>query len=52
MVMATGVMLMSVPEPVAALRLRLCVTSHPPGVEPGVIDFTAFGPVTAPATAP
>ena len=40
------------PEPVAALRLRLCVTSHPPGVEPGVIDFTAFGPVTAPATAP
>lgn len=39
------------PEPVAALRLRLCVTSHPPGVEPGVIDFTAFGPVTAPATA-
>ena len=31
------------PSPVRALRVRLVVTSHPPGVEPGVIDFTAFG---------
>ena len=31
------------PAPVRALRVRLVVTSHPPGIAPGVIDFTAFG---------
>ena len=31
------------PEPVRALRVRLVVVSHPPGIAPGVIDFTAFG---------
>ena len=28
-----------------ARRVRLVVVSRPPGIEPGVIDFTAFGPV-------
>ena len=37
------------PSPVAALRVRLVVTSHPPGIEPGVIDFTAFGPASGAA---
>ena len=32
-------------SPVDAFRVRLCITSHPDGIEPGVIDFTAFGPV-------
>ena len=31
------------PAPVRARRVRLVVTSHPPGIEPGVIDFTVFG---------
>ena len=31
------------PSPALALRVRLCIASHPPGVAPGVIDFTAFG---------
>ena len=41
----------ALPAPVRALRVRLVVTSHPPGIEPGVIDFTAFGPVEAPVRA-
>ena len=34
----------ALPAPVRVLRVRLVVTSHPQGIEPGVIDFTAFGP--------
>ena len=29
--------------PTAALRARLVITGHPPGVQPGVAEFTVFG---------
>ena len=38
----------ALPAPVRALRVRLVVASHPQGIEPGVIDFTAFGPPSPP----